>query len=94
MLRPALGARPRGRRDSFASTSAILIAFCLDFIGSFALTLNLRRLRESFAWVDHTDRVLLEAGALQNDLVESTAAARTFDFNSYLEATEALRMKG
>jgi two-component system, LuxR family, sensor kinase FixL len=78
VLRPAAAARSRPRREQFASTLAIAIAFFLVFVGAAALDLNLVRLRDSFSWVDHTDQVLLQVGLLQSELVDSGAANRNF----------------
>ncbi len=60
------------------STVALAAALLLALIAAGALNLNLRRLRESFSWVDHTDRVLLEIGYLQSELGRLTAAARSY----------------
>src|SRR5579875_1840899 len=70
------GQRPG--REHFVSTAAIATAFFLVIVAAFALNLNLRRLRESFAWVDHTDRVLLQASVVQGELLDLVGAARAF----------------
>ena len=52
--------------------------------------LNLRRLRDSFSWIDHTDRVLVDLGNLQNQLVEDSAAANTFVITGQVSALQRL----
>jgi two-component system, LuxR family, sensor kinase FixL len=78
MSLPGQVRRRAPRREHLASTSAIATAFLLVFVAALALNMNLHRMRDSFAWVDHTDHVLLSASILQNELVETSAAARTF----------------
>ena len=66
------------RREQFISTAALATALLLAFASTAALNLNLRRLRESFDWVDHADRVLLQVGLLQSNVEKVVAAARSY----------------
>jgi two-component system, LuxR family, sensor kinase FixL len=90
MSLPGRARRNASRREHLASTFAIATAFLLVFIAALALNMNLHRMRESFAWVDHTDHVLLSASTLQNTLVETGLAGRTFAVTGDAHALDAM----
>ena len=63
---------------SLLAAGALAVAFSLFLASIFFLNLTLVHLRESFAWVEHTDHVLLEIAAIEADLIDAESAERGY----------------
>jgi CHASE3 domain sensor protein len=72
-----LGALPRRRRHWLPALS-VLLAILLTIASIGAVYINLDRMRESLAWVKHTDEVLLQASEMDGDVVEAESAERGY----------------
>jgi two-component system sensor kinase FixL len=77
-MKPPRGAlRPRRRRHWIPALS-VLLAVLLTIASIGAIYINLDRMQESFAWVKHTDEVLLQAADMDGDVVEAESAERGY----------------
>jgi two-component system, LuxR family, sensor kinase FixL len=77
-MEPPPGAlRPRRRRHWIPALT-VLSAVLLTIASIGAVYFNLGRMRESFAWVQHTDEVLLQASEMDGDVVEAESAERGY----------------
>ena len=77
-MEAAAGAlRPRRRRHWLPALS-VLLAILLTIASIGAVYINLDRMRESLAWVKHTDEVLLQASEMDGDVVEAESAERGY----------------
>ena len=66
-------------RWRWASVVGVLcLAVSLVVVSAVALNINQLRLRESFQWVHHTDEVLLEVGAVAEDLFAAESSERGY----------------
>jgi two-component system sensor kinase FixL len=67
----------------------LAIALGLFVVAAIALSLNLTRLRDSFAWVEHTNEVLRNVAAAQRALLEAESGERGYLLtgeSSYLDS--------
>jgi two-component system, LuxR family, sensor kinase FixL len=67
----------------------LAIALGLSIIAAVALSFNLARLRESFAWVEHTNEILRNIAAAERALLEAESGERGYLLtgeNSYLDS--------
>lgn len=81
--------KPTGRRLPPKVLALIVVAFALAIVLATVLSLNLMRMRESFAWVNRTNEVLRELSAAERRLLEAESAERGYLLTgeqSYLEA--------
>ena len=65
------------------------VALVLFFVAGNAVTFNLNRLRDSFAWVEHTNEVLRNISAVERALLQAESGERGYLLtgeNSYLES--------
>lgn len=79
---------------SLLAAGALIVALSLFLASIFFLSLTLAHLRESFAWVEHTDQVLLEIAAIEADLIDAESAERGYLLtgeSGYLEPYERAR---
>ena len=56
----------------------LAVALGLSIIAAAALSLNLTRLRESFAWVEHTNDTLRNSAAAERALLEAESGERGY----------------
>ena len=56
----------------------LAVALALSIIAAAALSLNLTRLRESFAWVEHTNDTLRNSAAAERALLEAESGERGY----------------
>jgi len=71
------------------SVSVILVALAALLLGA-----NIHRLRDSFAWVEHTNNVMLEAAGVHESLLEAGSATRSYLITgdtSYITAHDRAR---
>ncbi|MBL6854424.1 MAG: CHASE3 domain-containing protein [Alphaproteobacteria bacterium] len=68
------GTTPR----SLLGFTALSVSVVLAVLVAFLLGVNMHRLRDSFAWVQHTNRVLLEAAGMHEALLEAGSATRSY----------------
>jgi putative intracellular protease/amidase len=54
------------------------VALALFLVAGIALTFNLNRLRDSFAWVEHTDEVLRNISAVDRALLQAESGERGY----------------
>jgi two-component system sensor kinase FixL len=54
------------------------VALALFLVAGIALTFNLNRLRDSFAWVEHTNEVLRNVSAVERALLEAESGERGY----------------
>ena len=67
----------------------LAIALGLSVVAAIALSFNLARLRESYAWVEHTNEVLRNIAATERALLEAESGERGYLLtgeSSYLES--------
>jgi hypothetical protein len=77
-MEPPPGAlRPRRRRHWIPALT-ILVAVLLTVASIGAVYINLGHMRESFAWVQHTDEVLSQASEMDAGVVEAESAERGY----------------
>jgi len=55
------------------SASVVLVVFVAILLGA-----NMHRLRDSFAWVQHTNRVMLQAAGVHESLLEAGSSTRAY----------------
>lgn len=66
----------------------IFTAFILSLVLGIALSFNLTRMRDAFAWVEHTNEVLRQLSAAERQLLEAKSSERGYLLSgetSYLE---------
>jgi two-component system sensor kinase FixL len=56
----------------------LALAFCLVMLSTLALNINLGRMRDSLAWVQHTDEVLLQCAVIDGNVVEAESVERGY----------------
>jgi two-component system, LuxR family, sensor kinase FixL len=61
-----------------SAVGALVFATCLAVAGVVSVALSLRVLNDSFGWVEHTDDVLLEAAAIEANLIAAESAERGY----------------
>ena len=54
------------------------VTLALFLVAGVALTFNLNRLRDSFAWVEHTNEVLRNISAVERALLQAESAERGY----------------
>jgi C4-dicarboxylate-specific signal transduction histidine kinase len=69
---------PRGERLHWIPILSVVLAALLTMASIVAVYINLSHMRESFAWVQHTDEVLLQIAIMDRDLGEAESAARGY----------------
>ena len=89
--------RRRPRLAAFSAAGVAALAVALVLLSVFALDLNLRRLRDSFGWVEHTDQVLLGLTSIEATVIDAESGERGYlltgnaDYlNSYAHARDAI----
>src|SRR5690242_4997008 len=75
---PPPGALRARRRRHWIPALTILVAVLLTIASIGAVYINLGHMRESFAWVQHTDEVLSQASEMDGDVVEAESAERGY----------------
>ena len=82
-----------------AGTTALGLSVALLALTCVLASLNLARLKESFAWVQHTQSVLFEVAFIREGLLESASAVRGFvitgdrsDIDAHRQARAALAL--
>lgn len=87
---PAFGVRPEETGRSISgwhraiswrwarAVGVLALAVSLVVVSALALNLSLGRLRDSVAWVQHTDDVLLQVASIDGDLVEAESTERGY----------------
>ena len=63
---------------SGAAPGLLVVALALFLIASIALTFNLNRLRDSFAWVEHTNEALRNISAVERALLQAESGERGY----------------
>jgi two-component system sensor kinase FixL len=63
---------------SLLGFGAISISIMLVVLATLFAGANINRLRDSFAWVEHTNRVMLEAASVHEALLEAGSATRSY----------------
>jgi two-component system sensor kinase FixL len=77
-MEPPPGAlRPRRQRHWIPALT-VLVAVLLTIASIGAIYINLAHMRESFAWVQHTDEVLSQASEMDAGVVEAESAERGY----------------
>jgi CHASE3 domain sensor protein len=77
MAPPPGALRPRRRRHWIPALT-VLVAVLLTIASIGAVYINLGHMRESFAWVQHTDEVLSQASEMDAGVVEAESAERGY----------------
>jgi two-component system, LuxR family, sensor kinase FixL len=80
-----------GRKWPLPGRVPLLLGISLSLLvaAAIALTVNLTRLRDSFAWVDHTNEVLLQISDIERALLTAESGERGYLLtgeNSYVES--------